>query len=58
MSNKQVVSIDSFRKKREAIVKAEGAYSDTYREGKGSMADKPSMSLLDSTKQKAFLDRF
>lgn len=57
MSNEQH-DIDSFRKGREPISKARYAYSDTYREGKGSMADKPNVSLLNQEKQKAFLSRF
>lgn len=50
--------IDSFRKEREPFPQTQNAYSDNYREGKGSMADKPNVSLLDQEKQKVFLNRF
>jgi len=59
MTNKKNENnINSFKRKREVIYKAKQAYSSSHREGKGSMADEPMCSLIDSKKQEAFLKRF
>jgi len=51
-------NIEGFRKTRTPLYKAKPTYSDTYREGKGNMAHKPTKSLLNQQKLQNFLMSF